>query len=112
MLLALIYSLVRLLLDVLLVRCRSEASLQSEVLLLRHQLRVLQRQARRPRWQPADRLLLAALSRRLPRLALASLLVSPETILRWHRELVRRKWAASGVALVAIVRQCSRSASS
>jgi putative transposase len=67
MLMALIYSLVRLLLDVLLVRCRSESSLQSEVLLLRHQLRVLQRQARRPRWQPADRLLLAVLSRRLPR---------------------------------------------
>jgi putative transposase len=96
MLLPLLYGLLRLLLDLLLVRCRSEASLQSEVLLLRHQVRVLRRQAKRPRWQPADRLLLAALSRRLPRPAWASFLVSPETILRWHRELVRRKWAAFG----------------
>jgi hypothetical protein len=96
MLLALLYSLFRLLLDLLLVRCRSEANLQSEVLLLRHQLRVLQRQTRRPRWQPGARLLLAALSRRLPRPDWASFLVSPETILRWHRELVRRKWYAFG----------------
>ncbi len=86
MLLALIYSLLCLLLDLLLVRCRPEVSLQSEILLLGHQVRVLQRQAKRPRWQPADRLLLAALSRRLPRPAWASFLVSPETILRWHRE--------------------------
>jgi hypothetical protein len=62
MLLAVLYSLFRLLLDLLL--RRSEASLQSEILILRHQLRVLQRQTRRPRWQPGDRLLLAALSRR------------------------------------------------
>ncbi len=96
MLLALLYSLLRLLLDALLVRDRSTASLQSEVLLLRHQLRVLQRQVRRPRWQPGDRLLLAALSRRLPRTAWASFLVRPEAILRWHRELVRCKWAAFG----------------
>ncbi len=66
MLLALLNSLFRLLLDLLVVRCRSEAGLQSEILLLRHQLRVLQRQTRRPRWQPGDRLLLAALSCRLP----------------------------------------------
>jgi putative transposase len=96
MLLALLYSLFRLLLDLIVVRCRSEASLQSEVLLLRHQLRVLQRQTRRPRWQPGDRLLLAALSRRLPRPVWAAFLVSPETILRWHRELVRRRWDAFG----------------
>jgi hypothetical protein len=67
MLLALLNSLFSLLLDLLLVRCRSEASFQSEILLFRHQLRVLQRQTRRPRWQPGDRLLLAALSRRLAR---------------------------------------------
>jgi hypothetical protein len=96
MLLALLYSLLRLLLDALFVRDHSADSLQSEVLLLRHQLRVLQRQVRRPRWQSGDRLLLAALSRRLPRTAWASFLVRPETILRWHRELVRRKWAAIG----------------
>ena len=96
MLLALIYALVRLLLDRLLVRGRPEMSLQLEVLLLRHQLRVLQRQAKHPHWQLAHRLVLAALRRRLPRSVWASFLVSPETILRWHRELVRRKWAAFG----------------
>ena len=96
MLLGLVYSLLRLLLELLLVRSRSEAGLRAEVLLLRHQLRVLRRQSRRPRWQPGDRLLLAALSRQLPRPAWASFLVSPETIVRWHRELVRRRWAAFG----------------
>ncbi len=91
MLLALLYSLFRLLLDLLLVRCRSEASLQSEVLLLRHQLSVLQRQTRHPRWQPGDRLLLAALSRRL-RPDWAAFLVSPETIRRWHESV--KFWGA------------------
>jgi putative transposase len=96
MLLALLYGLLRLLLDLAFVRCRSDGSLRSEVLLLRHQLRVLHRQVRRPRWQPGDRLLLAALSRSLPRPVWASFLVTPETLLGWHRELVRRKWAAFG----------------
>src|SRR5207302_6434460 len=56
--------------------------------------RVLERQVGRPRWQPGDRLLLAALSRALPRPAWRSLRPSPETLLRWHRELVGHKWAA------------------
>jgi hypothetical protein len=55
--------LVRFLLDALLTRRQSELRLQAEVLALRHQLRVLERQVRRPRWQPVDRLLLTALSR-------------------------------------------------
>ena len=92
---ALIYSVVRFLLDALFTRHQSEIRLQAEVLALRHQLRVLERQVRRPRWQPVDRLLLIALSRLLPRPAWSALLVSPETLLRWHRELIRRKWAAN-----------------
>jgi hypothetical protein len=91
---ALLYSLVRFLLDALLSGRQSELRLQAEVLALGHQLRVLQRQVQRPRWRPDDRLLLSALSRLLPRNAWQSLLPSPETLLRWHRELVRRKWAA------------------
>jgi putative transposase len=91
---ALLYSLVRFLLDALLTRRQSELRLQAEVLALRHQLRVVERQVRRPRWQPADRLLLTVLSRILPRPAWSALLVSPETLLRWHRELIRGKWAA------------------
>ena len=87
----LLHSIVRSLLDLL--RTKTEAALQIEVLALRHQLRVLERQVHRPRFQPTDRLLLSALSRLLPRPAWTSFLVSPETLLRWHRELVRRKWA-------------------
>src|SRR5579859_1499873 len=95
MLLSLAYSLARLLLDAILVPHRSEARLQAEVLALRHQLRILERQIARPKWHTPDRLLLAALSRLVPRLTwTAALLPSPQTLLRWHRELVRRKWAA------------------
>src|SRR5215475_7243578 len=91
---ALLYAVVRFLLDALLTRRQSASSLQAEVLALRHQLRVLQRQVRRPRWQPADRVFLSALSRLLPSPSWSSLLPSPETLLRWHRELARRRWAA------------------
>ena len=64
---------------------RADDVLLAEVLALRHQLRVLERQVRRPQFQPADRLFLAALSRLLPRPAWRSLLVTPETLLHWHR---------------------------
>src|SRR6266508_2445693 len=64
-----------------------------EILVLRHQRRVLRRQAGRPRFTPLDRVLLAPASRALPRQRWTSLfLVTPKTLLRWHRELVRRKW--------------------
>jgi len=63
MFLNLIYTLVRFALDVLVVRGRPESDLRIEVLALRHQLRVLERQRPRPRWHPADRLLITSLSR-------------------------------------------------
>jgi hypothetical protein len=63
-----------------------------EILVLRQQLRVLRRQTGRPRFTALDRVLLAAASRALPRVRWASFLVTPQTLLRWHRELVRRKW--------------------
>jgi putative transposase len=63
-----------------------------EVLVLRHQLAVLRRRVGRPRLRRRDRLFMAALSRVLPRRRWSSFLVSPQTLLRWHRELVRRKW--------------------
>jgi len=91
---SLLYDMLRLLIEILIVRGRGDAQLRAEVLALRHQLRVLERQVGRPRWQATDRLLLAAISRALPRPAWRSLLPSPETLLRWHRELVRRRWAA------------------
>jgi putative transposase len=93
-LLSVVYAIFRLLLAALL--SRRDRDRDVELLVLRHQLNVLQRTAGPPRWQPGDRFLLAALSRQLPRRAWRSLLVSPETMLRWHRQLVRRKWAAFG----------------
>lgn len=63
-----------------------------EILVPRHQLRVLQRTAGRPQLQSVDRVLLAAASRVLPRDRWVAFLVTPATLLRWHRELVRRKW--------------------
>jgi hypothetical protein len=59
---------------------------------LRHQLDVLRRQVKRPEFQPADRAVLAVLSRALPRSRWSSFLVTPGTILRWHRRLATRKW--------------------
>jgi putative transposase len=73
-------------------RLRSERSKELEFLVLRHQLHVLQRQVARPRLRTADRVLLAALRRSLPRSAWTSFLVSPATLLRWHRQLVARRW--------------------
>jgi hypothetical protein len=63
-----------------------------ELLVLRHQLRVLQRQGTRHRLGRLDKVLLAAASTRLPRGSWSSFIVRPETLLRWHRELVRKKW--------------------
>ena len=61
-------------------------------LVVRHELAMLRRQARQPKLTRADRALLAALSRSLPRVAWAGFAVKPETLLRWHRQLVARRW--------------------
>src|SRR5215469_9654949 len=63
-----------------------------EIAVLGHQLAVLHRQVPRPRYTPADRMLLAALARLLPRERWAAFLVTPSTLLRWHRELIARRW--------------------
>ena len=89
MLFSLLYFLVRRLLGA---GGRHQVERDIELLVLRHQLKVLQRQVTRPRLNRLDRVLLAAASRRLPKSSWSSFLVKPETLLRWHRELVRRKW--------------------
>ncbi len=90
---SLIYALVRIVLDLLTTSHSDQAQLQAEVLALRRQVQVLERQIKRVRWSPGDRMMMAALRERLPRSAWAGLLVKPETVLGWHRALVRRKWA-------------------
>src|ERR1700756_1495881 len=71
----------------------------AEILLLRHQLTVLQRQPHRPDLDWADRALLAALLIVIPKVRRHGLrlLVTPDTILRWHRDIARRRWAAGSV---------------
>jgi putative transposase len=70
----------------------SSRALQIENAVLRHQLSVLRRGVKRPRLRRIDRLFLTAASRLLPSERWSSFLVTPHTLLRWHRELIRRKW--------------------
>jgi len=73
-----------------------------EIAVLRHQLAVLRRQVPRPRYMPGDRLLLAALAKLLPRERWAVFLVTPATLLRWHRELIARRWTYPRKPLVCL----------
>jgi putative transposase len=84
------------LLQLVVLRPRSEDFKELEIVVLRHELGVLRRQTRRPQLTTADRVLLAAASRLLPRANGASFLVTPTTLLRWHRRLVSRRWTYGG----------------
>jgi putative transposase len=92
MALSFLYLMARWLVGILLGRHRSEQTKDVEIAVLRHQLEVLRRQVKRPEFRPADRALLAVLSRALPRGRWSIFLVTPDTIMRWHRRLVTRKW--------------------
>src|SRR5947209_8456635 len=101
MLWSIVARLAALLLDLVTLRARPDLEKDLEILLLRHQVRLLQRrqprQLRLSRW---EKLPLAVLPARLARRTVGScarwrrslVLVAPETVLRWHRDLVRRKW--------------------
>lgn len=95
MLLAGVYICLRFLVDLVLTRV-PQAERETELLLLRHELSVLRRSVKKPRLRTSDRMILSALAMRLPRSRWNALIVRPETVLAWHRALVRRKWAAYG----------------
>jgi putative transposase len=78
--------------QVLVLLVRGDTAKDLEILVLRHQLAVLRRQTPRPRLEPADRALLAAVSRALPRARWSCFFVQPDTLLRWHRRLVAGAW--------------------
>ena len=88
---AFVYLALRHVLGLVVVMMRSESTNQVELLALRHEIAVLRRQVSRPVYQPADRALLAAMSRLLPRSS-CCFSVTPETLLAWHRRLVARRW--------------------
>ena len=94
--LRLAYVIARRLVGGLVLLARSDAAKEVEILLLRHQLAVLQRQARRPRLTWTDRVVMTALALRLPPVRRVGLLVTPGTILGWHRRLVARRWTTPG----------------
>ena len=97
MALRLIYQTFCTLLGWLVLRARANTSKEIEILVLRHQLTVLRRQTRRPRLSWADRALISTLTRLLPTPRRLGLLVTPATILRWHRQLIARRWTTQTV---------------
>ncbi len=99
MLSKLVYLALRSAISLLVLVARGEAAKDLEILALRHQLTVLRRQIPHPKLQPADRALLAALSRVLPRARWSCFVVKPETLLRWHRfPTAWYCWRASPIA--------------
>jgi putative transposase len=90
------YLVFRCLLQLVSLRARSEGFKELEIVVLRHELSVLRRQTRRPQLTTTDRVFLAAASRLLPRSSWRPFLVTPATLLRWHRRLVARRWTYAG----------------
>ena len=90
------YLALRCLLQLVVLRPRSKQFKELEIIVLRHELSVLRRQAGRPRLTATDRFFLTAASRLLPKTSWPSFFVTPTTLLRWHRRLVARRWTYVG----------------
>jgi hypothetical protein len=93
---SLLYLLFRRALAVAALRLRSREFKELEIVVLRHELAVLRRQIARPRLDETDRVFLAAASRLLSRTSRQSFFIRPDTLLGWHRQLVRRRWTYAG----------------
>ena len=92
MALSFLYRFFQRVLEVVRVHWSDTAAKDAEILVLRHQLAMLRRQVTRPRFTWSDRALVALLARLVPRERWGSFLVTPQTILGWHRSLVRKRW--------------------
>src|SRR3954454_23960015 len=89
---SLVYLLLRQVRQMLAQLARDDGAKDVGLLVLRRQVAVLRRQVQRPKLKPADRIVLAGLSRLLPRSRWPIFFVTPATLLRWHRQLIARHW--------------------
>jgi len=91
-LVSVVYIALQLVLQLVALLFRSTGSKELEIVVLRHELAILRRQVHRPAFRPADRWFLAAASRLLPRVRWSMFLVTPATLLRWHRWMAAKRW--------------------